>query len=167
MTGEVPGEQLGWSEPWMRFSARTARECVSTPVPGERPSSRLVAGRCWSPGCAGRAAGVPANPGDDLYRHSAEHALHTGTHVADGDRLHLVVPQEPCHPGVMGALGALVVQRSPGDSELLPVADLAVGHVGDRDAVSTSPPQVDLAVGGDRHTHLHVECLLAGTGVLG
>jgi hypothetical protein len=25
ITGKVPGEQLCWSEPWMRFSARTAR----------------------------------------------------------------------------------------------------------------------------------------------
>ena len=46
--------------------------------------------------------------------------------MADGDRLDLVVPQEPCHPGVMGALGPLVVQCSPADRELLPAGDLAV-----------------------------------------
>jgi hypothetical protein len=49
---------------------------------------------------------------------------------------------------VMGALGPLVVQRCPGNSEFMPVADLAVSHVGG-EAVSTSPPRVDLAVGGN------------------
>jgi hypothetical protein len=40
---------------------------------------------------------------------------------------------------MMGSLGALIVERSPGDGELLPVADLAVGHLGDRDAGGSSP----------------------------
>src|ERR1019366_1095413 len=114
-----------------------------------------------SPGRACRAAGVPAKTVDDPNRHRAEHALHARTHMVDSDRLHLVVPEEPCHPGVMATLGPLVVQRSPGDGELLPLVDLAVGHVGDRDAVGPTPARVDLAIGGDRHTHPHVESLLA------
>jgi hypothetical protein len=80
--------------------------------------------------------------------------------MADGDRLDLVVPQEPCHPGVMGALGPLVVQCSPADRELLPAGDLAVDHAGDRDTIGLSPARVNLAAGGDRHAHPHLECLL-------
>ena len=45
--------------------------------------------------------------------------------MADSDRVYLVVPQEPCHTGVMGTFSPLVVQRSPGDGELLPVAEMA------------------------------------------
>ncbi len=45
-------------------------------------------------------------------------------------------------------------------------ADLIVGHGGEREGVSTSPPRVDLAIGGDRYTRPHVESLLLGTGVL-
>jgi hypothetical protein len=37
MTGEVPGEQLCWSEPWMRFSARTG--------PGGRPGATQIVQR--------------------------------------------------------------------------------------------------------------------------
>lgn len=81
--------------------------------------------------------------------------------MADRDRLDPVVPQEPCHPGVMGTLGSHVMQRSPADRELLPVGDLAVGHAGDRDTIGSSPARVNLALGGDRHAHSHRKCLLA------
>src|ERR1022692_1603426 len=77
--------------------------------------------------------------------------------MANSDRVYLVVPQEPCHTGVMGTFGPLVVQRSPGDGELLPVADLLVGHVGDRDPVGSSPARVDLAIICDWHAYPHVE----------
>jgi hypothetical protein len=80
--------------------------------------------------------------------------------MAHRDRLDLVVPQEPCHPGVMGALGALVVQRSPPDRELLPAGDLAADHAGDHDPIGAAPAPVDLALCGDRHTHPHVDSLL-------
>src|ERR1035438_9968264 len=82
--------------------------------------------------------------------------------MANSDRVYLVVPQEPCHTGVMGTFGPLVVQRSPGNGELLPVADLLVGHVGDRDPVGSSPARVDLAIICDWHAYPHVESLLAG-----
>ena len=65
-----------------------------------------------------------------------------------GDRLDLVVPQEPCDPGMMSALGALVMEGSPGNGELLPAADLTAGHISDRYAISpaqrgsTSPSAV-------------------------
>ena len=60
-----------------------------------------------------------------------------------GDRLDLVVPQEPCDPGMMSALGALVMEGSPGNGELLPAADLAAGHIGDRYAISPAPARVN------------------------
>src|ERR1035438_844465 len=75
--------------------------------------------------------------------------------MANSDRVYLVVPQEPCHTGVMGTFGPLVVQRSPGDGELLPVADLFAGHVGDRDPVGSSPARVDLAIICDWHAYPH------------
>src|ERR1035438_6556933 len=109
----------------------------------------------WSSCRECRAVGVPAGTGDDPYRHRAEHALHAGTHMANSDRVYLVVPQEPCHTGVMGTFGPLVVQRSPGDGELLPVADLFAGHVGDRDPVRSSPARVDLAIICDWHAYPH------------
>jgi len=84
--------------------------------------------------------------------------------MVDSDRLDLAVPQEPRHPGVMGALGALVVQRSPADRELLQVGDLAVDHVGDRNTIGSSPARVDLALGGDRHADPHLQCLLVAAG---
>src|ERR1019366_3090108 len=116
----------------------------------------------WSSCRARCAVGVPAGTGDDPYRHRAEHALHAGTHMANSHRVYLVVPQEPCHTGVMGTFGPLVVQRSPGNGELLPVADLLAGHVGDRDPVGSSPARVDLAIICDWHAYPHVESLLAG-----
>src|SRR5450631_2447994 len=116
----------------------------------------------WSSCRARCAVGVPAGTGDDPYRHRAEHALHAGTHMANSHRVYLVVPQEPCHTGVMGTFGPLVVQRSPGNGELLPVADLLIGHVGDRDPVGSSPARVDLAIICDWHAYPHVESLLAG-----
>src|SRR6266566_6089165 len=122
---------------------------------------RSTAEPSWqSPGRARRAAGVPAETVDDPDRHRAEHPLHARTNMADSDRLDLVVPQEPCHPGVMGTLGPLVMQRSPADRKLLPVGDLAVDHAGHRDTIGSAPARVDLALSGDRHTHPHVDNLL-------
>src|SRR5713101_8335765 len=59
--------------------------------------------------------------------------------MAHGDRVNLVVQQEPCHPGVMGTLGSLVMQRSPADRELLPAGDLDVDDAGDRDTIGAAP----------------------------
>jgi hypothetical protein len=131
-------------------------------------ATRAQPRRRWRSPCrACRAAGVSAKASDESYRHRVEYALHAGSHVVDSDHLDLVVPQEPCHPGVMGSLGSLIVQRSPADGELLPVADLAVGHVGDRDAVGSSPSRVDLAISGDRHTHFQAETSLPEREVAG
>jgi hypothetical protein len=77
--------------------------------------------------------------------------------MVNADRLNPVIPQEPCHPGMMSALGPLIVESSPGDRELLPVADLAVGHLGDRDAVGSPPARVNLAIGSDRYAYLHLD----------
>ncbi len=49
--------------------------------------------------------------------------------MVGGDHLHLMVPQEPCYPGVMSTLGPLIMKLSPADGELLPVADLAAGFL--------------------------------------
>src|SRR5271165_5288872 len=110
-----------------------------------------------SPSRAGRAVGVAAQTGHDPDRHRTEHALHTGPHMVNADRLNPVIPQEPCHPGMMSTLGPLIVESSPGDRELLPVADLAVGHLGDRDAVGSPPARVNLAIGSDRYAYLHLD----------
>lgn len=83
--------------------------------------------------------------------------------MVNGDRLDAIVPQEPRHPDMMRALGALIVQRSPADSELLPTGDLPVGHIGDGDAIGSSPARVHLTIGGDRHTHPHPGRLLTAT----
>src|SRR6266699_869316 len=128
---------------------------------------RSTAEPSWqSPGRARRAAGIAAKTVDHPDRHRAEHALHARTHMADRDRLDLVVPQEPGHPSVMGTLGSLVMQRSPADRELLPVGDHAVDHAGDRDTIGAAPARVDLALGGDRNTHPHVDSLLVATRTL-
>ena len=66
-----------------------------------------------------------------------------GPHTLSGDRLDLVVPQEPCDPGMMSALGALVTEGSPGNRELLPAADLAADHISDRYAISPAPARVN------------------------
>ncbi len=81
--------------------------------------------------------------------------------MVNSDRLDLVVAQEPCYPGVVGTLSPLVMELSPADSVLLPVAYLAVGHLGECDAVGSSPARVNLEIGGDRHTHFHLKGLLA------
>ena len=81
---------------------------------------------------------------------------HPGPHVVGGDRLDLVVPQEPSDPGVMRTLGALVMENSPGNGELLPAADLAAGHIGDGYAVGPAPARVNLTIGSNRHAHLHL-----------
>ncbi len=70
--------------------------------------------------------------------------------MVNADRLDPVIPQEPCHPGMMGTLGPLIVESPPGDRELLPVADLAAGHLGGRDPAGPPPARVNLAIGGDR-----------------
>lgn len=63
---------------------------------------------------------------------------------------------------MMSTPGPLIVNSSPGDRELLPVADPAVGHLGDRDAAgspqrgSTWPSAVT-----DTHTFISAS-LLAG-----
>lgn len=103
--------------------------------------AHTIASRCslsQSPGRACRAAGVPAKTGDDPYRYRAEHALHAGTHMAGSDNVP-GCPAGTVPPGRDG-LPRSPDQRSPGHSELLPVADLAVGHVGDRDAASCRKP---------------------------
>jgi hypothetical protein len=74
--------------------------------------------------------------------------------MVNSDRLDLVVPQEPCYPGVVGTLSPLVMEHSPADSVLLPVAYLAAGHLGERDAFGSPPARVNLVIGGDRHTQL-------------
>src|SRR5512146_3081096 len=109
-----------------------------------------------SPGRAGRAAGVAAQTGDDPDRHRTEHPLHAGPRMVNADRLDPVIPQEPCHPGMMSTFGPLIVKSPPADRELLPAADLAAGHLGDRDAIRPPPARVDLAIRGDRHAHLHL-----------
>jgi hypothetical protein len=81
--------------------------------------------------------------------------------MVHGDRLNLVVAQEPRHPGVMSALSSLVMQCSPAHWELLPAADLPPSHLGHRNTLGSAPPRVNLAIGGDRHAHPHVERLLA------
>jgi hypothetical protein len=53
MTGEVPGEQLCWSEPWMRFSART-------PCTGRARRSR--ANRCLASRSGSGARAVECGP---------------------------------------------------------------------------------------------------------
>src|ERR1022692_4210061 len=140
--------------PRSREPAPGAAEAVRRCLPRSR---RAGPEPSWSSCRACRAVGAPAGTGDDPYRHRAEHALHAGTHMANSHRVYLVVPQEPCHTGVMGTFGPLVVQRSPGNGELLPVADLLVGHVGDRDPVGSSPARVDLAIICDWHAYPHVE----------
>jgi hypothetical protein len=59
------------------------------------------------------------------------------------DRLDLVVPQEPCDPGMMSALGALVVEGSPGNGELLPAVDVATDHISGRSAISPVAARVN------------------------
>ena len=69
------------------------------------------------------------------------------------DRLDLVVPQEPCDPGMMSALGAPVMEDSPGNGELLPAADLAADHISDRYAISPAPARASFTIGGNSHAH--------------
>jgi hypothetical protein len=109
-----------------------------------------------SPSRAGRAAGVAAQTDDDPDRHRTEHALHAGPHMVNANRLDPVIPQEPCHPGMMSTLAPLIVESSPGDRELLPVADLAVGHLCDRNAVGSALARVNLAIGSERYAYLHL-----------
>jgi hypothetical protein len=44
---------------------------------------------------------------------------------------------------MMSALGALVMEGSPGKGELLPAADLAASHIGDGHAISPAPARVN------------------------
>jgi hypothetical protein len=89
-----------------------------------------------------------------------EHPLHAGADAVDGDHLHLIVAQESGDAGVVGALGALVVQRRPRHVELLPVLHLAADDVRDRNAVGASPARVDAPVSGDWHADPHARYLL-------
>jgi hypothetical protein len=114
--------------------------------PGQRRDPRSRYGQ-------GRLAGIAAHASDDPDGHRAEHALHTRSHMLGGDRLDLVVPQEPCDPGMMSALGALVMEGSPGNGELLPAADLAADHISDRYAISPAPARVNFTIGSNRHAH--------------
>jgi hypothetical protein len=49
-----------------------------------------------------RAAGIPAGTGEDPHRRRIKHALHARPDVVHGDGTDLVIPEELCHPGVMG-----------------------------------------------------------------
>jgi hypothetical protein len=147
---ELPGEDR-----LMRDGLAGQQPAPVVSAPGNGSTERRSHGR------EGRPAGIAAPAGGDPDRHRGEHALHAGPHVMDSDRLDLVVPQEPCDPSVVGTLGPLVMQRSPADTELLPIADLAAGHLGDCHTVGSSPTWVNLAIGGDRHTHFHLKGLLA------
>jgi len=95
---------------------------VSRWIPGDRPGA---GGPAAGTGGGARAetrsaltirsgppCGIAAHASDDPDGHRAEHALHTRSHMLGGDRLDLVVPQEPCDPGMMSALGALVMEGS-------------------------------------------------------
>ena len=139
----------------MRTSAAGSREtglglAGPPPVPAQGPGQRRDPRSRYG---QGRLAGIAAHASDDPDGHRAEHALHTRSHMLGGDRLDLVVPQEPCDPGMMSALGALVMEGSPGNGELLPAADLAAGHIGDRYAISPAPARVNFTIGGNRHAH--------------
>jgi len=57
ITSRVPGEQLCWSEPWIRFSARTASPG------GISPTSRVVTTRCLRSATDSRSADSCAPPG--------------------------------------------------------------------------------------------------------
>ncbi len=82
-----------------------------------RPTA-IAAGACStttdqakaSPSRAGRTAGVAAPTGDDPDSHRTEHPLHAWPRMVNADRLDPVIPQEPCHPGMMSTLGPLIVE---------------------------------------------------------
>jgi hypothetical protein len=102
-----------------------------------------------------RCASVAAVAGVDADAHCRQHPLHTRANVVDGDRLHLVIAQETRDPRVVGALRSAVVQGTPADVELAPVADRPILDVGHRDPFSAAPARIDGAGAGDWYANLH------------
>src|SRR5262249_28915222 len=84
-----------------------------------------------------------------------KHSLHAGTQVFDGNCFDVVVAQELRHAGMMGAFGALVMQRVPADRELLPVVELATANNGDGDALRAAPARINGTVRCDGYTDLN------------
>jgi len=139
----------------MRTSAAGSREtglglAGPPPVPAQGPGQRRDPRSRYG---QGRLAGIAAHASDDPDGHRAEHALHTRSHMP-GRR----PPGPGCPAGTVRSghderLGALVMEGSPGNGELLPAADLAAGHIGDRYAISRAPARVNFTIGGNRHAH--------------
>ena len=74
-------------------------------------------------------------------------------HRASGD---LVIEQERCDPGVMRTLCRRVVLGGPTHLDRAPISDDAVAHLGDRNAVRSSPTWSDVAGRSDRYADVHL-----------
>jgi hypothetical protein len=95
-----------------------------------------------------------------LQTHRAEHPEHRRTHVPGHDGFDVVVDEEPCDARVVRALGRAVMQLAPADLVLRPLHDLPAGHPGQRHALGTPPPGIDLPVLGHRNRDDHCPLLL-------
>src|ERR1019366_7863319 len=68
MTGEVPGEQLCWSEPWMRSILGTHRASSSSAT-ARSPRSDMTSAARTSPPGPSRSPGTPGHYGTYREKH--------------------------------------------------------------------------------------------------
>jgi hypothetical protein len=61
-------------------------------------------------------------------------------------RIDVVFAEKPGHSGVMSRRSPVIVQPAPRDLNLIPILDLAVDYIGDRNPVGATPTIVDLSI---------------------
>jgi hypothetical protein len=101
-------------------------------------------------------SGVPSGLEIQRHPHRVQHSHHAITDVMSDHCFDVVLAQKPGHSGVMPSRRSLIVQPAPRDLEHLPVLDLAVAHVGNRNLVGATPTGVDQSFTRYWNANIHV-----------